>query len=101
MCIGFSPATDAEAHARKYGCPTEGFSELVFIPKTYPHAGDIAVCRKYRNVASIAVVDMAIIIGGRIGTMNEFTIAYDLGKKIGLFENSGGVFTCAINAFPP
>src|SRR3989344_5510428 len=94
-CIGFSPAINLENH-KKLGLPTKGFSEFVFIPKGYKHAKNLQVCRKYRNVSSVAEVDTAIFVGGRIGTMNEFTIVYDLGKKIGILEGSGGITKEAI-----
>jgi SLOG cluster4 family len=32
-----------------------------------------------------------LIVGGATGTLNEFTIAYDEGKIIGVLEGSGGV----------
>jgi hypothetical protein len=32
-----------------------------------------------------------VIFGGAIGTLNEFTIAYDEGKIIGVLQGSGGV----------
>ena len=35
--------------------------------------------------------DTVIIFGGGIGTLNEFTIAYDEGKLIGVLEGTGGV----------
>lgn len=89
-CVAFSPEIDLEAH-KKAGLPIEGFSEFVFIPKNYEHKNDVFVCRKYRNVSSVAYVDAAIIISGRIGTMNEFTIAYDIGKTIGVLEDTGGI----------
>lgn len=95
-CIGFSPAADRKDHVERYKYPTEGFTELVFVPKNYPHIKNIDVCRKYRNVSSVAASDAAIIIGGRIGTMNEFTLAYDLGKDIGILEESGGITKRAI-----
>jgi len=94
-CIGFSPTTDLENH-KKLNLPTKGFSEFVFIPKDYKHTKNIEVCRKYRNVSSVAEVDAAVFVGGRIGTMNEFTIAYDLGKDIGILEDSGGITKEAI-----
>jgi len=34
--------------------------------------------------------DIVIIFGGATGTLNEFTIAYDEGKIIGVLEGSGG-----------
>jgi len=94
-CIGFSPTVDLEAH-QKLGYPTEGFSELFFIPKDYPYAKDPDIGRKYRNISSVAYIDAAIMIGGRIGSMNEFTIAYDTGKVIGVLEGTGGITKRAI-----
>ncbi len=95
-CIGFSPAVDRKDHVERYKYPTEGFTELRFVPATYEHTNNIDICRKYRNVSSVAASDAVIIIGGRIGTMNEFTLAYDLGKDIGILEDSGGITTRAI-----
>jgi len=34
-----------------------------------------------------------IILDGKIGTLNEFTIAFALGKKIGILENVNGIST--------
>lgn len=95
-CIGFSPATHLEEHIQRYGYPDEGFTGFVFVPREFEHGGNPDVCRKYRNVSSVAAVDAALIIGGGIGTMNEFTIAYDLGKRIGILEGSGGITERAI-----
>ncbi len=97
ICIGYSPATDLGRHI-EYGLPTQGFSEFVFVPSDYRHVEKIDVCRKFRNVSSVADTDGIVIIGGRIGTMNEFTIAYDLGKKIGILDGSGGITESAIDA---
>lgn len=44
-----------------------------------------------RNVISIRTCDAVILISGRIGTLNEFSIAYQLGKVIGVLENTGGI----------
>ncbi|MBW2986573.1 hypothetical protein KY333_04355, partial [Candidatus Woesearchaeota archaeon] len=95
-CIAYSPATTLEEHVEKYKMPTKGFTDFVFVPADYKHAENKRVCLKYRNVSSVADADAAIIIGGRIGTMNEFTIAYDLGKKIGVLTRTGGITREAI-----
>ena len=95
--IAYSPATTLEEHVERYKMPTKGFTDFVFVPKEYKHAGNKKVCLKYRNVSSVADADAAIIIGGRIGTMNEFTIAYDLGKKIGVLTRTGGITREAIH----
>jgi len=89
--IGFSPATDHDGHVRLFHYPVQNYSEMVFVPEDYVHKDDRMVCKKYRNVASLANVDAVVIIGGRTGTLNEFTIAYDLGLDIGVLEGSGGI----------
>ncbi len=95
-CIAFSPASNIEEHKNDYASPIEGYSEFVFVPKEFEHFGNKPVCYKYRNVTSIAYVDAAIFIDGKIGTMNEFTNAYDMGKRIGVLEGTGGITTSAI-----
>jgi len=51
----------------------------------------VLVCLKYRNVSSVAGSDAGIIIGGRIGTMHEFTGLFDTGKIIGVLSGTGGL----------
>jgi uncharacterized protein (TIGR00725 family) len=46
---------------------------------------------KGRNVVNVRSADIVLILGGATGTLNEFTIAYDEGKIIGVLEGSGGV----------
>jgi uncharacterized protein (TIGR00725 family) len=44
-----------------------------------------------RDIINIRSADGVIIVGGGIGTLNEFTIAYDEGRPIGILTNSGGI----------
>jgi len=99
MIIGFSPAIDHDAHMNLFHYPVQHFSEMVFIPDDYVHRDDRMVCKKYRNVASVASVDAVVIIGGRNGTLNEFTIAHGLGLDIGVLEGSGGIAEHTIKIF--
>ncbi len=46
---------------------------------------------KGRNVINVRCADIVLILGGATGTLNEFTIAYDEGKIIGVLEGSGGI----------
>ena len=46
---------------------------------------------KGRNVINIRSSDIVLFFGGATGTLNEFTIAYDEGKIIGVLEGSGGI----------
>ena len=93
--IGYSAAINLQQHI-SYKQPTHGFTEFVFIPRNYEYASNKLVSLKYRNISLVAAADAVIIIGGRIGTMNEFTIAYDLGKPIGILEGTGGITNSAI-----
>lgn len=79
LCLGFSPAMNLKEHVEKYRFPVEPYT-LVFT----------GMEKKGRNIISIRSCDGVIFIGGRIGTLNEFTIAYDEGKVIGILEGSGG-----------
>lgn len=67
------------------------YKKLIFIPRSFPFAGNVQISKKYRNVISTATCDGAIIISGRIGTLNEFTNLYDMGKVIGILTGTGGI----------
>jgi hypothetical protein len=88
--IGYSPAVDMNSH-KALDYPTQGFSKIIFIPRTYAYRDNIPACRKFRNISSVLACDAAIFISGRSGTLNEFTNAYDFGKIIGVLEGSGGI----------
>ena len=81
MTVGISPAHSEEEHTQLYSKPDPG-SEVV----VYTGFG-----LKGRNVVNIRSSDIVIIICGSVGTLNEFTIAYDEGKVIGILEGSGGI----------
>ena len=44
-----------------------------------------------RNLILTRSADAVIIICGRIGTLNEFTVAFEDRKPIGVLEESGGM----------
>jgi hypothetical protein len=44
-----------------------------------------------REVVNIRSSDIVIIIGGRSGTLGEFSIAYDEGKLIGALLGTNGI----------
>lgn len=88
--IGYSPAVSMEDHIKRFGDPTECFSELLFIPKNYEYADNMMACYKYRNIRTVMNCDKVIIIGGRYGTLDEFIQAYEFGKEIGVLKNTKG-----------
>lgn len=81
LAIGVSPAENRREHVDRYGLPDDGADVIVFTGFGY----------KGRNVINVRSADIVVIFGGATGTLNEFTIAYDEGKIIGVLEGSGGV----------
>jgi uncharacterized protein (TIGR00725 family) len=60
-----------------------------------PESSDVVIYTgfglKGRNVICVRSSDIVIIIAGSMGTLNEFTIAYDEGKIIGVLTGTGGI----------
>lgn len=79
--FGFSPASTKGEHTRKYRLPLSNMDAVIFTGSGY--AG--------RNLILTRSSDAVIILGGRIGTLNEFTIAFEDRKVIGILEGSGGI----------
>ena len=79
--VGLSPAINEEHHKEEYGFPVERFTRLEFTGKGIPE----------RNYDLIDKADAVIMIGGKIGTLNEFTLAFHKKKVIGVLEGSGGI----------
>lgn len=82
ICLGFSPAMNLREHTEVYKFPAEPYI-LVFT----------GMEKKGRNIISIRSCDAVVFVGGRMGTLNEFTIAFDEAderKVIGILEDSGG-----------
>ena len=78
--VGISPADSRSEHVSKYQLPTDSSDLIIYTGFGY----------KGRNVVNIRSSDIVIIFGGGIGTINEFTIAFDEGKIIGVIEGVGG-----------
>jgi len=76
--ICYSPANNKEEHIDRYGFPFEEKAEYIFTGKGIPG----------RNIPLVQNADAIIIIGGQIGTLNEFTIAFNKSKKIAILKNS-------------
>jgi len=78
--IGFSPAASKIAHVKSYRLPLDYHDVIIYTGFYY--AG--------RNLILIRSSDAVITICGRMGTLNEFTIAFEDDKPIGVLEGSGG-----------
>ncbi len=80
LVIGFSPASSELAHVKTYRLPIDYHDDIVFTG--FEYSG--------RNWILTRAADAVIIICGRIGTLNEFTSAFEDGKPIGVLETTGG-----------
>jgi len=81
IVIGLSPAASKLAHIKTYQLPTDYHDLIIYTGFNY--AG--------RNLLLIRSSDAVITICGRIGTLNEFTIAFEDKKPIGVLEGTGGM----------
>lgn len=80
MSIGFSPAGSLREHLRKYRLPYENYSFINFSGLEY--AG--------RDLYLVQSSDAIITIGGRFGSLHEFTSAIEAGKPCGVLIGTGG-----------
>ena len=81
MTVGISPGLDLEEHVNRYRSPVDFLDILIFTG-----SGLMG-----REVIAVRSCDILIIVGGRSGTLGEFSIAYDEGKVIGVLEGTGGI----------
>lgn len=80
ISIGFSPAATQLEHKKVYKLPLDEFDVMVYTG--FDYSG--------RNLLMTRAADAVIIACGRMGTLNEFTIAYEDRKPIGVLSGSGG-----------
>lgn len=78
--IGFSPAASKIAHMNTYHLPVDYHDVIVYTG--FEYSG--------RNLMLIRSSDAIILLCGRIGTLNEFTIAFEDKKPIGILTGTGG-----------
>ena len=78
--IGISPAENLHEHIHMYKFPTKEFDIIFFTGFGF----------KGRNIVNVSNCDAVIIVAGSMGTLNEFSIAYDEGMIIGIMQGSGG-----------
>jgi uncharacterized protein (TIGR00725 family) len=81
MSLGISPASSKVEHIRKYRLPTEAYDVILYSGLHYVG----------RDSLLITSSDAVVSIGGRLGTLHEFTIAMESGTPIGFLQGAGGV----------
>ena len=70
--IGISPAHDEREHTERFHLPTDDCDAIIYT----------GFGLKGRNVVLVRSCDVVLFIAGSVGSLNEFTIAYDEGKII-------------------
>lgn len=79
--VGVSPALSRQEHIRKYRLPDDEMDVIIYTG--FQYSG--------RNLLFIRACDAVIFVCGRIGTLNEFTVAFEDKKPIGILTETGGV----------
>lgn len=78
--IGFSPASSLREHVRKYRLPHDVFDFINFTGMDYVG----------RDLYLVQSSDAVITVGGRFGSLHEFTSALEARKPCGVLIGSGG-----------
>ncbi|MBI2033484.1 MAG: LOG family protein [Candidatus Liptonbacteria bacterium] len=81
IVIGFSPATSKLEHSTVYRLPLDYHDLIVYTG--FDYAG--------RNLLLTRAADAVVILCGRMGTLNEFTIAFEDKKPQGILTGTGGM----------
>ncbi|HEX9595070.1 MAG TPA: hypothetical protein VF996_03000 [Candidatus Saccharimonadales bacterium] len=81
--VGISPAASKIEHVKKYRLPTDCYDVILYTGLHYVG----------RDALLVASSDAVISIGGRLGTLHEFTIAMEMRKPVGFLMGAGGVST--------
>jgi uncharacterized protein (TIGR00725 family) len=81
VTLGVSPAHNFHDHVRRYRLPYKYTDFAIYTG--FGYSG--------RNLLFIRATDAVIFVHGRIGTLNEFTVAFEDKKPIGILTDSGGI----------
>jgi uncharacterized protein (TIGR00725 family) len=82
IVVGFSPAGSEEEHVKRFGLPeSRNFDYVIYTKSGYTG----------RNLLMVRSCDATIVIAGRIGTLNEFTCAFEENEIAGVLTGSGGM----------
>lgn len=79
--IGISPAVSEIEHVKKYKLPIDYHDVIIYTG--FGYSG--------RNLLLTRSSDAVLVTCGRLGTLNEFTIAFEDEKPIGVLVGSGGM----------
>lgn len=81
LSVGFSPAATIREHVKSYRLPVKEFDYINFTNMDYVG----------RDVYLVRSSDAVITVGGRMGSLHEFTTALESHKLCGVLLGSGGL----------
>lgn len=81
--IGVSPAMSLKEHVETFDSPYKEYDVLIFT----------GLGLMGRELINIRTSNIIVVVGGRSGTLGEFSIAYEEGKLIGVLTGTGGITT--------
>jgi hypothetical protein len=81
MSVGISPAASKVEHVMKYRLPILAYDSIIYTGLHYVG----------RDTLLITSSDAVVSVGGRIGTLHEFTIAIETDTPIGFLQGAGGI----------
>jgi uncharacterized protein (TIGR00725 family) len=81
MSVGISPAASKVEHVMKYRLPILAYDTIIYTGLHYVG----------RDTLLITSSDAVVSVGGRLGTLHEFTIAMETDTPIGFLQGGGGV----------
>jgi len=81
ISIGFSPASSIRAHIHSYRLPFQEFDYINFTGMDYVG----------RDIHLVRSADAVITVGGRMGSLHEFSTAMESHKVVAVLTGSGGL----------
>lgn len=81
MSVGLSPAASKQEHVLKYRLPVAAYDTILFTGLHYVG----------RDALLINSADAVVSLGGRLGTLHEFTIAMETDTPVGFLQGAGGI----------
>jgi len=81
MSLGISPASTKVEHVLKYRLPINAYNSILYTGLHYSG----------RDALLVNSADAVVSIGGRLGTLHEFTVAMETDTPVALLEGAGGI----------
>ncbi len=96
--VSYAIGLSISDHSQFHNIDLSQYTNVIF-QKKYFNKKLLYVDNYLRSLDMCSAVDMAIIIGGRVGTMYEITILSGMSKDIFILKGSGGIARQTIKKF--